>query len=310
MFDQTLPGNMNARAAIDLALHDAAGKALKLPAYKLLGGLCQPRIPLEWSISMAASDPGKMIADAERAVKEFGIPVLCVKAGGRAGWQQDTKNFIAVRKAVGPDFDLMVDAHTWWRMGDRSYSAETVDQLAKSLAAYDPAWLEEPLPPDDHEAYRVLKERDYLPIASGEHEPNEERYLDLILTQSVDYVQMDVCCQGGFAMGRRVCEALAREKLRFAFHSWGTTLEVLAAAHFGICFPEKVVEWLDKVGPSIGMSRRTELRAGAGRVAELAALWRLATDTVPPNGWKDSVVAYWRGVVRHRLDGGPAPGVT
>ena len=39
-----------------------------------------------------------------------------------------------MRKAVGPDFDLMIDAHTWWRMGDRSYSAETVDQMARDLA--------------------------------------------------------------------------------------------------------------------------------------------------------------------------------
>jgi L-alanine-DL-glutamate epimerase-like enolase superfamily enzyme len=56
---------------------------------------------------------------------------------------------------------------------------------------------------------------------------------------------MDVCCQGGFEMGRRVCDALGKEGLKFAFHSWGTTLEVLAAAHFGVCFPEKVVEWLE-----------------------------------------------------------------
>jgi L-alanine-DL-glutamate epimerase-like enolase superfamily enzyme len=56
---------------------------------------------------------------------------------------------------------------------------------------------------------------------------------------------MDVCCQGGFAMGRRVVEAVAAAGLRFAFHSWGTTLEVLAAAHFGVCWPEGVVEWLE-----------------------------------------------------------------
>ena len=43
-----------------------------------------------------------------------------------------------------------------------------------------------------------------MPLASGEHEPSEERYLDLILTEAVDYVQMDVCCQGGYAMGRRL----------------------------------------------------------------------------------------------------------
>ena len=150
-----------------------------------------------------------------------------------------------MRKAVGPDFDLMVDAHTWWRMGDHSYSLATVEQLARSLAEYNIAWLEEPLPPDDHAAYLWLKEKDVVPLASGEHEPSEERYLDLILTEAVDYVQMDVCCQGGYAMGRRLFAEIARHGLRFAFHSWGTALEVVAAAQLGICWPEIVVEWLE-----------------------------------------------------------------
>jgi D-galactarolactone cycloisomerase len=56
---------------------------------------------------------------------------------------------------------------------------------------------------------------------------------------------MDVCCQGGFALGQRVFAAVERAGLRFAFHSWGTALEVLAAAHLGICWPESVVEWLE-----------------------------------------------------------------
>src|SRR5262249_24345032 len=105
------------------------------------------------------------------------------------------------------------------------------------------AWLEEPIPPDDHEAYLALKEKDILPLASGEHEPSEERYLDLILTEAVDYVQMDVCCQGGYAMGRRLFSEIARQGPRFAFQSGGRALEVIAAAHLGICWPEMVVEW-------------------------------------------------------------------
>jgi L-alanine-DL-glutamate epimerase-like enolase superfamily enzyme len=121
------------------------------------------------------------------------------------------------------------------------------------MAAYDVAWLEEPLPPDDHDSYLRLKdglkdglkEKNHLPLASGEHEPSEQRYLDLILRQAVDYVQMDVCCQGGFAMGRRLFGEIARAELKFAFHSWGTALEVIAAAHLGICWPENVVEWLE-----------------------------------------------------------------
>jgi L-alanine-DL-glutamate epimerase-like enolase superfamily enzyme len=161
------------------------------------------------------------------------------------GPEQDVETVRLMREAVGPDFDLMVDAHTWWRMGDRSYTPDMVEQLAGAMAEYDIAWLEEPMPPDDHAAYLKLKEKDLVPLASGEHEPSEERYLDLILSQAVDYVQMDVCCQGGFALGRRLLGEIARQGLRFAFHSWGTALEVVAAAHVGICWPDQVVEWLE-----------------------------------------------------------------
>jgi len=150
-----------------------------------------------------------------------------------------------MRKAVGPDFDLMVDAHTWWRMGDSNYSLAMIEQLASDMAAHSIAWLEEPLPPADHEGYLALKEKDLVPLAAGEHEPNEERYLDLILTQAVDYVQMDVCCQGGYSLGRRLFTEIARQGMRFAFHSWGTALEVVAAAHLGVCWPALVVEWLE-----------------------------------------------------------------
>jgi L-alanine-DL-glutamate epimerase-like enolase superfamily enzyme len=113
------------------------------------------------------------------------------------------------------------------------------------MAAYEIAWLEEPLPPDDHEAYQRLKQLDLVPLASGEHEPSEARYLDLINTNCVDYVQMDVVCQGGFATARRLFIEIARQELRFAFHSWGTDLEVIAAAQLGVCWPETVVEWLE-----------------------------------------------------------------
>jgi L-alanine-DL-glutamate epimerase-like enolase superfamily enzyme len=61
----------------------------------------------------------------------------------------------------------------------------------------------------------------------------------------VDYVQLDLICQGGYQSCRRVLADVARMNLRFAFHSWGTDLEVLSAAHLGVCWPETVVEWLE-----------------------------------------------------------------
>jgi len=227
--------------AVEVALYDLASQAQGVPLSELLGGRVRDRIRLYGSAGMYMAP----VQYAEEAAAIAGLGFSAYKMRPGRGPEQDLEAVRLMRKAVGPDFDLMVDAHTWWRMGDSSYSEETVDQMAKSLAAYEPAWLEEPLPPDNHEAYRILKERDYLPIAGGEHEPSEERYLDLILSRSVDYVQMDVCCQGGFTMGRRLFSEITREELKFAFHSWGTDLEVMAAAHLGVCWPETVVEWLE-----------------------------------------------------------------
>src|SRR5260370_38096775 len=108
-----------------------------------------------------------------------------MRPGG--GPDQDLETVRQMRKAVGPDFDLMVDAHTWWRMGDKSYGPDTVEQLAREMSAHRLARLEEPLPPDDHAGYLALNQKDLVPLATGEHERNEDRYLDLIPTQARAY---------------------------------------------------------------------------------------------------------------------------
>jgi L-alanine-DL-glutamate epimerase-like enolase superfamily enzyme len=225
----------------EIALYDLIGKERGVAVSELLGGRVRDRIRLYGSAGMYM--PPEAYAAEAAAISELGFRAYKMRPA--LGPDRDLETVRLMRQAVGPDFDLMVDAHTWWRMGDRSYSVDTIEQLARDMAQYEIAWLEEPMPPDDHAAYLRLKEKDIVPLASGEHEPSEERYLDLILTQAVDYVQMDVCCQGGYALGRRLFAEIARQNLRFAFHSWGTALEVVAAAHVGICWPDTVVEWLE-----------------------------------------------------------------
>ncbi len=226
---------------VEVALYDLAAKAQGVPLSEVIGGRVRDRIRLYGSAGMYMT-PEKY---AEEAAAVAGLGFSAYKMRPALGPEKDLETIRLMREAVGPDIDLMVDAHAWWRMGDLSYSYETVEQLARQMSEYRIAWLEEPLLPDDHEAYLRLKQQDLAPLALGEHEPSEERYMDLILMQAVDYVQMDVCCQGGFSVGRRIFAAIAREELKFAFHSWGTALEVIAAAHLGICWPEGVVEWLE-----------------------------------------------------------------
>jgi L-alanine-DL-glutamate epimerase-like enolase superfamily enzyme len=234
------PGFAKLYCAVEIALYDALGKAHGVPLSELIGGRVRDRIHLYGSAGMYMS-PEKYAEEAA-AVAALGFQAYKMRSG--IGPERDVEAVRLMRQAVGPDFDLMVDAHTWWRMGDRNYVRETVDLVAEQMAEYRIAWLEEPLPPDAHEDYRRLKERDYVPLASGEHEPTEQSFHDLIMT-GVDYVQMDIICQGGYPTARRILPAVAGEGLRFAFHSWGTALEALAAAHLGICWPENVAEWLE-----------------------------------------------------------------
>jgi L-alanine-DL-glutamate epimerase-like enolase superfamily enzyme len=227
--------------AAEIALYDLCAKAKGVPLSEEFGGRVRDRIRLYGSAGMYMRPDG--YATEASSIAQRGFRAYKMRPG--LGPEQDLEAVRQMRRAVGPDFDLMVDAHTWWRMGDRSYSFETVEQLARDMGEYAITWLEEPLPPDDHDAYARLKEKDLVPLASGEHEPSEERLIDLVLEEAVDYVQMDTVCQGGLSTGRRLFAEIERAGVCFAFHSWGTALEIITAAHLGICWPEAVVEWLE-----------------------------------------------------------------
>jgi L-alanine-DL-glutamate epimerase-like enolase superfamily enzyme len=227
--------------SVEIALYDLLGKALDAPVSELLGGRLRDRIRAYGSAGMYLT-PEAHAAEAA-AIRNRGFTAYKMRIA--QGPEKDLETVRLTRQAVGPDFDVMVDAHTWWRMGDKNYSLETIEQLAGEMASHRIAWLEEPLPPHDHDAYLSLKEKDLVPLASGEHEPDEESYLDLIFTQAVDYVQMDIGTQGGYALGRRLLSEIEAQRLRFAFRSSGTALDTIVAAHLGICWPEMVADWLE-----------------------------------------------------------------
>ena len=238
---QSDPHLMKAYCTVEVALYDLLGKALGMPVSELLGGRVRDTIGLYGSAGMYM-DPEGYAREAAQT-KELGYKAYKMRPAN--GPDLDLAAIAKMREVAGPDLGLMVDAHSWWRMGDKSYNPELVDMLAGEMAKYDITWLEEPLPPHDHDAYARLKEKDLVPLASGEHEQTEDGFLDLIQGDAVDFVQMDVVCQGGYAMGRRLFAEIARRSLRFAFHSWGTDLEIAAAAQIGICWPEPVVQWLE-----------------------------------------------------------------
>lgn len=234
-------GVMKTYKAVEIALLDLVARYEGCPLSDLLGGRKRDRIKLYGSAGMYMEP--QQYAEEARAVIDMGFGAYKMRPG--MGPEKDLETVALMREAVGPAVGLMVDAHTWWRMGDNSYSFETIAKLARDMKDYHPLWLEEPLPPDDHAAYRKLRAELDVKLASGEHEPDDSGFDDLIGSGAVDYVQMDLLCQGGISSARRIFEGVRNKGLRFAFHSWGTSLEVLAAAQLGVCWLEDVVEWLE-----------------------------------------------------------------
>ena len=149
-------------SAVEIALYDLAGKAHNVAVSELIGGRVRDRIRLYGSSGMYQSPEG-YAAEAVLS-KSLGFTAYKMRPGN--GPEADLEAVKQMRRATGPDFEIMVDAHTWWRMGNKSYSHETVEQLAKAMAEYRILWLEEPMPPDDHDAYVALNEKDLVPLAT------------------------------------------------------------------------------------------------------------------------------------------------
>jgi L-alanine-DL-glutamate epimerase-like enolase superfamily enzyme len=227
MFDRTGPQNLNARALLDHALYDAIGKATHQPVYNLIGGLSQAQIPLEWSISMA-EDPAKMVADAERAIGEFGMQVVCIKSGHPKGWQQDVKNFIAIREAVGPDISIGMDPNTGWSVTD------TISTL-RALAPYRVDYLEQPVDRYDLKGMAAIRRAATgVPLMADESCCTLQDAHAIIAAEAADVLCIKLYKHGGITPALKIA-ALA-EAANIKINCGGlavlSQLEAAAGVHF------------------------------------------------------------------------------
>jgi muconate cycloisomerase len=230
--DRRLPGNSNARAVLDYALHDAMGKALGVPVHQLIGGLSQPRVPLEWSISMA-DDQGVIVADARRAVEEFGIRVLCLKAGSQLGWRRDVDNFRRIREAVGPDVVVGVDPNTGWQV------SETIAAMC-ALAEYDLGYVEQPV--DRHDLAglaRIRRAAEGVPIMADESLFTVHDAYALAAAEAVDVLCIKLYKTGGIRTARRIDAVAEAAGMRINIGGLAvqSQLEAAAGAHFCASVP-------------------------------------------------------------------------
>jgi len=233
-FDNRLAGNPAARAVLDAALFDAMGKSLGVPVHDLLGGLSQPRIPLEWSVSLA-DHVETIVAEARRAVEEFGIRVLCIKAADRRGWRQDVRHFEAVRRAVGPGVVIGVDPNTGWTVADTIAAMHALRDL-------DPGYIEQPIARRDLAGLvAIRREARGVPIMADESLFTLQDAFALAEARAVDAFCIKLYKVGGLSMARKI--AAVAEAANIQLNCGGlapmSQLDAAATAHFYASIPAR-----------------------------------------------------------------------
>ncbi len=189
-------------SAIDMCLWDIRGKALGLPVYRLLGGPTRDAVPAYVSTLGFPTDPEQVYAQAQAyleegyAAQKWFFP--CGPGDGRAGMETNMAMVRAAREAVGDACELMFDAWLGW---DVPYAIA----MGKRMAPYNPAWLEEPVPPDRIGAYAEIRRATGIPIAGGEHEYTRWGFKVLLDAEGVDVVQADPDWTGGITEMVKIC---------------------------------------------------------------------------------------------------------
>ena len=224
------------RSMVDVALYDIFGQVHGEPIYRLLndGDSVTETLPLYASGGMYMS-PEEYAAEARQVADEgfFGY-----KYRPGIGPDGDRETLERIQSAVGDDIEVMADAHTWWKMGEASYSPETVRELVDEFADAGVYWVEEPVEPTDYDGYRSLHDSTGAALAGGESEQSPAGLVDLAETGAVDFLQGDVRHHGGYTGCWTAVDYCLDSAVRFVPHNFGTDLGLVANAHLAAADPK------------------------------------------------------------------------
>ena len=221
-------------AALDIALWDLKGKALGVSVLDLLGGPVHDRLPaiasahaFKPSIEQMADDAAGWLARGLRGVKVgFGK-----KGDAHLGYEHDRDiAFVsALRKAIGPEPDIMID------LGVKVYwDVSTAIRRVRAMEEYGLAWIEEPLGPTDPAGYAVLRAAVTTKIAYGEREWNLDGYQRVLDSGTVDVVGVDPGRAEGITGFRKVCERVEVARRQANAHAWSSA--IVSAASLAMSF--------------------------------------------------------------------------
>ncbi|GGR65133.1 dehydratase [Streptomyces roseolus] len=234
---------MSGIAVIETACWDIKGKALGVPVWQLLGGRVTERVPAYANGWYTTERTPEAYHEAARAVVARGYRALKIDPFGAGRLELDPAAsryaislIEAVRDAIGPDTELMVEMHG-------RFSPATAIRLARELAPFRPAWLEEPVPPENLKALAKVAGKTDLPIATGERIHDRIEFRELFESQAADVIQPDVGHIGGILEARKLAATAETHYVTVAPHNVGGSVLTAASLQLAACTPNfKILE--------------------------------------------------------------------
>ena len=228
---------MSALSAVEMALWDILGKSLNVPVYQLLGGKVNDKVRIYVNGWFAgAKTPEEFGLKAKEAVKK-GVTAMKWDPFGKNYLQISNKDLdtalkciAAVREAVGDQVDLLIEAHG-------RFDVPTGIKIAKEIEQFKPMFLEEPVPPNNLEALKAVRDKSPVAISAGERLYTRFDYNELFRLRAADYIQPDISHAGGIMELKKLAAIAEANYIPFAPHNPSGPIANAATLQLAACCP-------------------------------------------------------------------------
>jgi len=228
---------MSGIALIEMACWDIVGKALNQPVYRLMGGAVRQKIKAYANGWYTVERTPEEFAKAAKSVVARGYEAAKLDPFGAGFYELDRKERLrsislveAVRDAVGPDFDILVEMHG-------RFSPAVAIGIAHDLEPFRPGWIEEPVPPENLAALKKVANAVSAPIATGERIHTRTECRELFELQACDIVQIDLSHFGGISEARKLAAWAESYYMLMAPHNVCGPVATAANLHLAACTP-------------------------------------------------------------------------
>ncbi len=230
-------------SGIDIALWDIKGKVEDKPIFRLQGGPIWDEIPLYTHVR--PGDPERAARQAAELARQGFLALKTdpfLPAMGKhhrrylrgeipaAAEARGIETIAAIRQAVGPEVEILVDAHG-------NFNVPTAIRLAKALEPYKIGWFEEPVQPNSNDALRAVRDAVDVPLCVGERLYHRWDFVPILRDRLAQYLMPDVLWCGGISELRKIANLAEAFYVPVSPHGASGPINILAGAHAMMTVP-------------------------------------------------------------------------